>query len=338
MKTRFPTILLVVLATVWSPWATAQPTDRPAIYVMNEPACLPSSAHPVEVQFGTDMVLGVTDWAWNFGNGQQSFVLNPVTEYDHTGNFTVSLTVMTRYWGEQTTVEENFVQINQLEFEDDFEDPDYTDAHWDYFDLDLLPNSTLEFEVQYNTIYPPLEGQQNGRIICVSGDGGGVMLPYPPEFPPEPNGRFLFDLQLVAEDPRDVSYTAFRLFAAGGTSSEAAALRVQRENGQFQVRVQGGGAAASWHTLVNPDRPVLTVDLDWHEDYSGNGRSVLRARIQEDGQPVVTQYLEGELTGTGGFTTIELGVLHLVWPYAGSAGKLRVDNFNQCDFSNRPSL
>jgi len=67
---------------------------------------------PFPVQF-TDMSLGiVTEWLWDFGDGQTSTESNPSHEYVTPGLYTVSLTV-TNASGPDTKIRENYINILQ---------------------------------------------------------------------------------------------------------------------------------------------------------------------------------------------------------------------------------
>lgn len=319
MKIRFPTLLTVCCALVWSGWAAAQPTPDSVIQVSDHDACLRSPAEPVEVQFSTNSMAS-TDWWWDFGNGQNSSLPNPVVEYNTPSSYTVTLTVESVRWGSISTVEENLIQINQLVFEDDFELPSVSNQNWDNFDLDLIVDSALEFDIKAK---PHTLGEQNGDIICLNGDG---------RVPPEPvsNARFFFDLELIAEHSQPAEYTALQLL--GGSSSQAiAGLRVRRGRQGFSIRIQSPGSVASWHSLVQPN-PVLTVGLDWYRDDGDGG---LTLEIQEASQPAMIQHLS--TTHQPDFQTVQLGVINLVRHNDGaSAGKMRVDNFRTCKFDHRP--
>ena len=65
---------------------------------------------PFAVQF-TDWSLGVvTEWLWNFGDGQTSTEENPLHEYAAPGDYTVSLTV-TNSIGSDTETKQNYIHI-----------------------------------------------------------------------------------------------------------------------------------------------------------------------------------------------------------------------------------
>ncbi len=65
---------------------------------------------PYTIQF-TDMSLGnVTDWLWNFGDGNTSTEENPVHEYLEPGDYTVSLTVENSS-GSDTETRQNYIHI-----------------------------------------------------------------------------------------------------------------------------------------------------------------------------------------------------------------------------------
>jgi len=65
---------------------------------------------PTTVQFYDQSTGTVTDWFWDFGDGETSTEENPLHEYTAEGNYTVSLTVTNSY-GSDTRVRENYIQI-----------------------------------------------------------------------------------------------------------------------------------------------------------------------------------------------------------------------------------
>ncbi len=317
MRIRIPTFLLCCLLA-WSPEATAQlPTSL--IDVSDYPACLKPGNSPVEVQFSADAV-GVTDWWWDFGNDQQSTEPRPLAEYDAPGSFDVTLTVHTGRHGSTTIVEDNLIQINWQVFEDDFEDPARSAARWQNLDPSLIVNSALEFEVK---ILPEQHDQQSGEIICLNGGGG--------EGPPVSSSRFFFDLELIAEDPRFVAFTAFRLLDGSPPAQVLASLRVQRVDKRFEIRIEGPNGIVPFHPLVQQN-PVLTVGFDW---FLEAGVGDLTVEVQENSEPAVIQHLP--LGTQPGFHTVQLGVIDLDWPDVGTrAGRMRVDNFRSCNYDYRP--
>ena len=344
MKHRMSTLLLLYLVISGSSPATAQPAGASPIQVVNPPACLPSSTEPVEVQFVTEAPPDATAWSWDFGNDQQSFLRSPVALYDQLGNYTVSLTVTAPPAGDTTTVRENLIQINQLKFKDDFSSHLLSLPHWHGLHPGLVVDSAVEFEILADPTGIDTYGEQNGEIICINGDGGpGTPGQRTPPGGGEPDGRFLFDLELIAEGHHEHAYTAFRLLANGHSSTPKviAELRVQWVDGAFWVRIEGpvdaAVDAAPWHRLSDPWQPGLSVDIDWYRDDLSN-TGVLRARLQEhvsSRQPVIQQ-LTTSLDSLEGFDTIALGVMNLYWFEEYRAGRMRIDNFNLCEFEHRP--
>ncbi len=317
MKMRIPTFLLICCVLAWSPRATAQ-TPISIIQISDYDACV-SPDDPVEVQLSAEGA-GITDWWWDFGNGTQSSLPRPVAEYDAPQNYDVTLTVDTGLHGPMTLVEENLIQINQLVLEDDFGNPYQSLDNWEDFDPSMIVDSVLELEVK---VKPPREDQQNGDIICLNGGGRN---------PPVSNGRFFFDLELIAEDPRIVEYSALRLLDDNSQAPKILAdLRVRRVTKNFEIRIETLGVIGSWHPLVQLT-PVLTVGLDW---YQAGGIGGLTLEIQEDSEPAVIQHLD--LGPQADLAHVQLGVIDLEWPDDGtSAGKIRVDNFRTCRFEHRP--
>ncbi len=107
--------------------------------------------------------------------------------------------------------------IQHLRFKDDFNSPLLSLTHWHDLNPGLLVDSALEFEILADGTGVDSREEQNGHIICINGDGGpGTPFQTPPGGD-ESDGRFLFDLELIAEGHHQVAYTAFRLLAAGHT-------------------------------------------------------------------------------------------------------------------------
>ncbi len=319
MRIPFPTFLLICCVLAWSPQAAAQTPVSP-IHFSDYPACLRTGAEPVEIEFSTD-VSGVTDWWWDFGNGQQSTLPRPVASYDAPESYDVTLTLTTGVSGRPgsiTVVEEDLIQINRQVIEDDFADSDYSAAIWGDFDSSLIVDRALEFEITFLTP----EDQQSGEIICLNGGG---------EAPALTSGRFYFDLELIAEDPRFVAYSAFRLLDDGLPEPKILAdLRVQRVDKRFEIRIEGPNGIVLWHPLV-AQNPVLTVGLDWYREA---GFGDVTVEVREGSEPAVIQHLP--LGSQSGLGTVQLGVIDLDWADVTSAGRIRVDNFRTCEYEHRP--
>ncbi len=147
--------------------------------------------------------------------------------------------------------------IQHLRFKDDFNSPLLSLTHWHDLNPGLLVDSALEFEILADGTGVDSREEQNGHIICINGDGGpGTPFQTPPGGD-ESDGRFLFDLELIAEGHHQVAYTAFRLLAAGHSSAPKviAGLRVKWVDEAFWVRIEGPAGAAPWHRLTDPWQP-----------------------------------------------------------------------------------
>jgi PKD repeat protein len=72
-----------------------------------------SGAAPLTVNF-TDQSEGeITDWLWDFGDGQTSTLTNPTHTYDDVGTYTVSLTVEGPR-GTDTEAKTDYITVGQL--------------------------------------------------------------------------------------------------------------------------------------------------------------------------------------------------------------------------------
>ncbi len=164
--------------------------------------------------------------------------------------------------------------------------------------------------------------QQSGEIICLNGGGRN---------PPLSSGRFYFDLELIREDPRFVSYTPFRLLDS--SSMPLAGLRIRRTNKDFEVGIEDiPGSSTTWHSLVH-ENPTLSVQVDWYHE---NGFGGLTFQVQEDSEPAFVQELP--LSSQSNLADLQIGIIDIDWPDDGTRhGKLRLDNFRVCEFEHRPA-
>ncbi|MEZ5358900.1 MAG: S8 family serine peptidase [Candidatus Zixiibacteriota bacterium] len=65
---------------------------------------------PLTVNFADSSTVDATGWAWSLGDGDSSFVENPIHEYTTPGLYTVGLTIQTAF-GNITTTEEDYIVV-----------------------------------------------------------------------------------------------------------------------------------------------------------------------------------------------------------------------------------
>ena len=86
------------------------PASEPMPPIANFSANSTSGEAPLTVAF-TDISTGIpTKWKWNFGDGANSTVKNPVHKYSKAGKYTVSLTVKNAA-GSNTTTKEDYINV-----------------------------------------------------------------------------------------------------------------------------------------------------------------------------------------------------------------------------------
>ncbi len=68
---------------------------------------------PLEVTFTDESYSNITDWNWNFGDGETSEEQNPVHTYTSAGTFSVILTV-TNFFGSDTITKWNYIHVTSV--------------------------------------------------------------------------------------------------------------------------------------------------------------------------------------------------------------------------------
>ncbi len=327
-------LALMFIVSVTPAFADPQGAHVPAtIIILEEPDCLTSD--DPEIQFGVETPLtDIVDWYWNFGDGQTSDQPSPEHTYQQAGVYTVSLDAYSLSYGSFTVVQEDFVRINELIFEDDFEVFSRTEADWQHTeDLHIiLPDKKLEFELDT----PSDLGEQNGRIICL-GPGGTIFNPR------GSNGRFRFELELIDHGVVDnVSYTALRLLSGGASPApkSLAELRVQLVPQGFMLQIVKDGATTSpWLYLTGSPAPAVQIEIDWYQ-VPGFREGALELRVNDPSVPLEAPPLRLEhlyYDTDSSFDTVELGVMRIQNSSIWSAGVMKIDDFRVCSFEHRPS-
>ena len=76
-----------------------------------------SGVAPLTANFSDTSTGDITDWLWNFGDGETSIEENPVHTYDNTGTYTVSLTVSSP-GGSDSEVKADYITVSEPDDDD----------------------------------------------------------------------------------------------------------------------------------------------------------------------------------------------------------------------------
>ena len=104
----------------------------------------------------------ISDWLWDFGDGNNSIEKNPEHIYENDGEYTVSLTITT-YSGHEAVFSE-VININPVMFSEEFITPKQLEIKQNYPNP-FNPSTTIDYSLPYSDIVKINVYDINGNIV-----------------------------------------------------------------------------------------------------------------------------------------------------------------------------
>lgn len=220
-----------------------------------------SGLSPLTVQFMNESEPGtmeITQWIWEFGDGETSQEQNPAHIYETAGEFTVRLRVFSKH-GTGEEIKEAFVQVKQL--------PEAV--------FTAAPNKGLTpLTVVFTDASTPGSAQIKKREWTF-GDGGASTEKNPSHTYTQP-GKHTVSLKVITDDGEDTETkadcitVATEMLTFGGSAADQAKAIVALEDGSVVLAgdTQSFGAVGQDAYLVNVDQEGVE---QWSQMYGGLG-------------------------------------------------------------------